>query len=132
MTVAGYRNVIAWQRSMGLAVGAYAFGRSLRILRHGALAAQLERAAVSIPANIAEGKGRSSQAELSRFLDVAMGSLREVETLLEIARRIGAGKSETILELQRGADEVGKVLFGLRRTAQAARSPRKPMPRAES
>jgi NTP pyrophosphatase (non-canonical NTP hydrolase) len=62
-----------------------------------------------------------------------MGSLREVETLLEIADRVGAGKRETIIALKAQADEVGKVLFGLQRVAKNAKqNARKPMPRAES
>jgi four helix bundle protein len=133
MAISGYRNVVAWQRAMDLATGSYLFGKSLRTLKHAALASQLERAAVSVPSNIAEGKGHSSSAEFARFLDVAMGSLRETETLLEIARRISAGENQTIIALQKTADEVGKVLFGLRKVARAAQqSSRKPPPRAAS
>ena len=133
MAISGYRNVVAWQRAMDLATGSYLFGKSLRALKHTALASQLERSAVSVPANIAEGKGRSSSAEFARFLDVAMGSLRETETLLEIARRVRAGNGETVLSLQKAADEVGRVLFGLRRVARAAQqNSRKPTPKAAS
>jgi four helix bundle protein len=131
--IAGHRNLIAWQRAMDLAANAYAFGKSLRSLKHSDLASQLERAAVSIPANISEGRGRATAGEFNRYLSVALGSLREVETILEIADRVGAGKRETIMELQKTADEVGKVLFGLRRVAEKARSEsRRPMPRADS
>jgi len=133
MALSGHRNIVAWQRGLELAVCAYTFGRSLRALHHGSLASQLERAAVSIPANISEGRGRGSPGEFVRFLSVAMGSLREVETLLEIADRAGAGKRETIIALKAQADEVGKVLFGLQRVAKNAKqSARKPMPKADS
>ena len=133
MSLPGHRNIVAWQRGMDLAAAAYTFGKSLRSLKHSELASQLARAAVSIPANISEGRGRSTPGEFSRYLNVAMGSLREVETILEIADRVGAGKRGTIVELQKQADEVGKVLFGLQRAAAKSKTEaRKPRPTTDS
>jgi four helix bundle protein len=88
------------------------------------LASQLERAAVSIPANIAEGYGRSSRGEYLQFLSFAAASLREVETLTLIAKRNGLARNESVTEVLPLADETGRVLHGLRkslrRTADSA------------
>jgi four helix bundle protein len=111
----GYRDLVAWQRAMDLAVSCYAVGMSLRRARHGSLASQLQRAAISVPANIAEGKGRGTKREYARFLTVALGSLREVETLIQLALRIGAAKDSSCSAILQLADEVGRVTFGLKR-----------------
>lgn len=103
----GHRNIVAWQRAMDLAVSVYTLNRPLRASKHAELANQLVRAAVSIPSNIAEGRGRSSPGEFAHFRSIALGSLREVETLLELADRLGLVKNETLLELLRQA-EVGR------------------------
>lgn len=78
-----------------------------------ALSSQLKRAAVSIPSNIAEGQGRRGDREFSRFLEIAHGSLREVETQVLIAQRlryINASISDPVLEL---ASKVGRLITGL-------------------
>ena len=129
----GHKELIAWQRSMDLAASIYTLSRPLRLNKHGDLASQLERAAVSIPANIAEGKGRGSSAEFARFLVIALGSLREVETLLHLVDQLGLAKKETFLELQKQADEVGKVLFGLERaTRRRSSGSRRPKPKTDA
>lgn len=124
----GHRGLIAWQRAMDFAANCYALCRSLRAARHFSLASQIERAAISIAANIAEGYGRHSSAEFVRFLNIALGSLREVETLLDLVGRIGAGKRETLLALASQSDELGKVLFGLRKAALAKRNRTRSLP----
>jgi four helix bundle protein len=120
MTTA-YKDLIAWQRGMDLAIGCYALSGTMRRQRHGALAAQLQRAAISVPANIAEGKGRGTKRDYARFLSVALGSLKELETLVEIAQRVGAAKVETCTELLKLSDEVGRVTYGLRRALVSAK-----------
>lgn len=129
----GHENIIAWQRGMDLATAIYTLSKPLRSAKHSDLASQLERAAVSIPSNIAEGRSRSSSAEFARFLNIALGSLREIETLLYLTDRLGLAKKETVLELQKQADEVGKVLFGLERSTRNRRPDvRRPTPTSES
>lgn len=129
----GHRNLVAWQRGMDLAASVYTLSKPLRQAKHADLASQLQRAAVSIPANIAEGKGRGTPAEFARFLTIALGSLREVETLLMVADGLGVIKKETFLDLQKQADEVGKVLFGLERATRSRRSEsRCPKPKADA
>jgi four helix bundle protein len=132
----GHRSLIAWQKAMDLVVAIYSAGRVLRSAGHADLARQMERAAVSVPANVAEGYGRSSPKEMARFLDISMGSLREVDTFVEVADRVGLLKPEMIVDLASRMDEVGRVIFGLRRKARAVgaawRSSRKLRPTADS
>lgn len=103
---------------MDLAVASYALAKSLRARKESSLASQLERAAVSVPANIAEGKGRAGRGDYSRFVTIALGSLREVETLVLIAQRIGAAKAESCTAILQQCDEVGKVTYGLHHSLQ--------------
>jgi four helix bundle protein len=77
------------------------------------LTAQLRKAAISIPSNLAEGQGRKSRAEFVRFISIAYGSLCEVETQLQIAIRLGyltQVATDPLLDL---AGEVGRLLNGL-------------------
>lgn len=77
---------------------------------------QLRRAAVSVPANIAEGQGRRSEAEFCQFLGHARGSLLEVDTHLEIASRVEYLNEEEYSQIQERLREVGRILNGLLRS----------------
>ena len=117
-----YRDLLAWQRAMDLVEGVYRATTGWpRDEVHG-LINQVRRAAVSIPANIAEGHGSLNQREFLRYLAIAHGSCREVETHLLIARRLdypGQPAHDQLLTL---TAEVGRLLLGLinhlRRTLQ--------------
>jgi four helix bundle protein len=78
-----HRDLVAWQASMQLLVEVYRVARQLPDVERFGLASQLRRAAVSIPANIAEGFGRSGRGDYLRHLSIASGSLRELQTHLE-------------------------------------------------
>jgi four helix bundle protein len=78
------------------------------------LVSQLRRAAVSVPSNLAEGYGRNARNEFHQFVGVARGSLAEVETQIEIAKNLRYITEESCAELLSRADEVGRVLTGLR------------------
>ena len=88
------------------------------------LVSQIRRAAISIPSNIAEGKGRSSDREFIKFLNYALGSVYELQTQLKIAVRLNYLSATTASLLENQAAEVGKVLNGLIRaiTAMEARA----------
>ena len=111
--VRSYRDLKVWQRSMELAVECHLLSR--RLPRRGAtgLAAQIERAAASVPANIAEGCGRRTRPDYLRHLSIANGSLLELETHVLIASRLGflaPGQLSTVLGL---SAETGRLLNGL-------------------
>ena len=78
-----HRDLVVWRNSMELLLKAYRVARQLPAVERYGLAAQLRRAAVSVPANIAEGFGRSSRGDYLRHLSIASGSLRELQTHLE-------------------------------------------------
>jgi four helix bundle protein len=86
--IKSYRDLQIWQKAVDLAVHVYQITETFPKSEVYGLASQMRRAAVSVASNIAEGHSRS-QAELSRFLSIARGSLAELETQLEIAQRIG-------------------------------------------
>lgn len=114
--MAGHRDVIAWQKAMDLAVACYPLTQQLRSAHQWDLSSQLLRASVSVPSNIAEGHGRGTPKDFAHFLDFSMGSLREVETLVVLTDRVGLATRTLSSELLRQSDEVGRVLYGLRRS----------------
>jgi four helix bundle protein len=79
------------------------------------LTSQLRRAAVSVPSNIAEGKGRSSEKDLIQFLNYSRGSLFEIETQIALARRLGYLNAEHAARLLQQTARVGQLLNGLLR-----------------
>ena len=83
-----YRDLTVWQRAMELVVECYAAARQFPKSELYALSNQLQRAAVSVPSNIAEGNGRASLGDYLRHLSIANGSLMEVETQVRVARRL--------------------------------------------
>lgn len=80
------------------------------------LASQLQRSAVSLPSNIAEGHGRNSSKEFNHFLGIALGSLAELETQLILAQHLDYLSEEEISHTLQNADEIGKMLKGLQKS----------------
>jgi four helix bundle protein len=83
------------------------------------LTSQIRRAAVSVPANIAEGQGRDGDPEFLRFLRIAMGSLAEVETMVRIGTRQGFDDLATQAKVLSISREVGRITNGLIRSKDA-------------
>ncbi len=83
------------------------------------LTAQVRRAAVSVPSNIAEGQGRASDNELARFTAIAHGSVCELETQLMLARRLSYLDESTLKRVLAQTAEVGRLLHGLLRSLRA-------------
>ena len=98
---------------MDLVVASYGIARSLPQIERFDLAAQIRRASVSIPANIAEGYGRRHLGDYLRHLYIANGSLKELETELMLTERLGyCTSSSTGMPLQT-ADVLGRMLASL-------------------
>jgi len=114
VVVQGHRDLVAWKKGMQLVKDVYRVTRDFPREEAYGLTSQIRRAAISVPSNIAEGHGRNSRREFHQFVGHARGSLLEVETQLEIARDLGYLPAPTAAELLRDANEVGRVLNGLR------------------
>ncbi|MEM9252279.1 MAG: four helix bundle protein [Planctomycetota bacterium] len=115
-TTGSHRDLVAWQRAMDLVDAVYELTRGFPDDERFALTTQLRRAAVSAPSNIAEGYGRESPADYVRFLRIAAGSLREVETQIEIAVRQQMTTREEAIPAFRLCVETAKILKGLIRS----------------
>src|ERR1700704_6903090 len=108
-----YKELAAWQRSMDLVRGVYRCTRSFPREELFGLSSQMRRAAVSVPSNIAEGKGRYSHKELIQFLYKARGSLMELETQTIITRDLDYLTEKTSQTLATITLEVMRILNGL-------------------
>jgi four helix bundle protein len=109
----GYRELLVWQKAMALVEVIYREAKSFPREETYGLAAQMRRAAVSIPCNIAEGHGRRSTKDYLRFVAIANGSLRELETQIEIAGRLGYWGKSVADALLGSADELARMLHSL-------------------
>ncbi len=105
-----HTNSVAWQKGMALAALIYKVTQGFPADECFGLTNQLRRAAVSIPSNIAEGKGRLSTGELIQFLGIARGSTLEVQTQLELASMLGFGEQAGMLQAQGLVVEEIKIL----------------------
>jgi four helix bundle protein len=121
--VNSYRDLLAWQLAMQLTESIYKITVTFPNKETYALANQLQRAAVSIPSNIAEGHARSSTKDYLRFISIAMGSLAEVETQLELSARLDYIDQPKLGELLAIEDELGRMLQGLRKSLQSKLAP---------
>jgi four helix bundle protein len=100
MTQRAHRRLPVWQASINLVEAFYLATRSFPKEETFGLQSQIRRAAVSVPANIAEGSARKTTAELIQFLYIANGSLSELDTHVEIAQRLGYLSESQQLQLQ--------------------------------
>ena len=114
-----FRDLIVWQKSKALAKKVYALTKDFPKEEIFGLTSQIRRAATSIPANIAEGKGRGTQKDFGHFLVQARGSLFEVETFAELASDLGYLSAADQKDLQENCDEIGRMLNGLINSTKA-------------
>jgi four helix bundle protein len=116
--IKSYRDLRVWQDAMSLAELSYRLTKAFPRDELFGLTSQIRRAAVSVPANIAEGHGRESTQSFIQYLRVAQGSLKEVETHFLLAERVGILKSvDAELALQ-ACEGVGKMIRSLVRSLQ--------------
>ena len=112
----GYRELMVWQKGMDLVVAVYRLTATFPKSETFGLASQLQRAAVSVPSNIAEGNALKQTKAYLRHLAIASGSLAEIETQLEIAERLGYATGH---DLRSQANEIGRMLTVLRQKLEA-------------
>ena len=121
MTIQGYRDLEVWRQSMDLAETVWNLSATFPEQERFGMTSQLRRAASSVPANIAEGAGRSGTGEFLHFLGIASGSLAETETFLLLAERLRLlppDRSKTALDQ---AEAVGRMLTALKRSLRKRR-----------
>jgi four helix bundle protein len=108
-----YKNIVAWQRSHGFTLLVYQLTSQFPDGERFGLTSQMRRAAVSVPANIAEGAVRESQVDYLRFLTIAVGSLNEVDYFLLLSKDLGYLSTERYSELQEQIAKAFAALHGL-------------------
>jgi four helix bundle protein len=113
MTLKSYRDLKVWQKAMDLVVECYRITTLLPKNETYGLVSQIQRAAVSIPANIAEGQGRDHLGDYLHHLSMDNGSLMELETHLLLLPRLSYLSSSELENAFHLTDEVGKMLSGL-------------------
>jgi four helix bundle protein len=114
MVIRSYRDLRVWHSGMSLVEGVYRASKSFPRPELFGLTSQIQRCAVSIPSNIAEGHMRESTREFLRFLSIALGSAAELQTQLELARRLGYLGDAEAEHLLAQSCEIVKMLHGLR------------------
>ncbi|RUW73732.1 MULTISPECIES: four helix bundle protein [unclassified Mesorhizobium] len=105
-----YKDLIVWQQAMDLAVATYSLTKAWPKEELYGLTSQIRRSATSIPANIAEGYGRDNTGSYQQFLRIAQGSLKELETHLQIAERIGLATRNEVRHMLSATEAIGKML----------------------
>lgn len=116
--IQSYRDLIAWQKSIALVTDVYKLTSKFPSNEKYGLISQINRAAVSVSANIAEGWGRETPKSFLQFLRTSRGSLMEVQTLLEIARNVELISAEERAIIIAKSDEVSKIIQGLIKNIQ--------------
>ena len=113
MNARNFRNYKVWQDAVSYATQVYKVTTELPWFEKKGLCDQLQRAAVSISSNIAEGAAKPSDAEFAHYLDTALGSAFEVETQLLITKNVGYIEKELYEELINDLNEIERQINGL-------------------
>ena len=119
-----YRKLEVWRRAHALAINVHRDAGLIRGARYSSLRSQLVRAAMSIPANIVEGRSQNSERDFGRFLRYALSSATELEYHLTLARDIQLLSNQSFTPLASQVVEVRKMLHGLLTSVSKARVPR--------
>lgn len=111
-----HKRLLAWQKSMDLVVAVYDITRSFPRAETYGLTSQVRRASVSVPSNISEGAAGRSVTQFRNFLSVAIGSLNEISTQLEIAYRVGYLDRRQLDAVESQVNECLALTYGLRKS----------------
>lgn len=114
MEIKSYRDLRGWQAAMDLVERVYRLTQAFPRHEIYALSSQMQRAAVSVPSNIAEGHTREHLKEYLHHLSIAQGSLAELETQLEIAARLGYISPQQLADAVGDTRPLGRQLYSLR------------------
>ncbi|MBJ6119866.1 four helix bundle protein [Pontibacter sp. BT310] len=109
-----FKDLKIWQRSMELAKAVYETTATFPGNERYGLTSQINRAAVSIPSNIAEGAGRNSPKEFAHFLSIALGSAFELETQLLLANSFGIITESSLSVLQDQLEQIQKMIYSFK------------------
>jgi len=116
MDIKSYQDLEIWQKAMDLTMECYKATKKFPKSETYVLCNQLQRAVVSIPSNIAEGRGRQHTKEFLQHLSIAYGSLAELETHILLAERLDYIGDEQLQEIMSKAAELGRMINGLQRS----------------
>ena len=119
MTITSYQDLDVWRIAVDLTEECYRLAAYFPRDEAYGLSAQIKRAAVSVPANIAEGYGRDQTGSYLQFLRISLGSLRELETHLIIVERVGLASGPSLTNARQMCDRVGRMLRNLIRALEA-------------
>jgi four helix bundle protein len=117
-----FQDLDTWVAAMDLTVSAYEIAELLPDAERFELSAQIRRAAVSIPANVAEGHASGTDGLCVRHLRIALGSLGELKTLFELARRLAFVSATQLTDQDELVARVGQLLHGLLRSIRRSRA----------
>jgi four helix bundle protein len=109
-----FKKLDIWTKSMDLASEIYLLTNSFPGIERFGLISQMQRSAVSIPSNIAEGSAKSSNKDFSRFLEMSIGSSFELETQLILATKLKYLESEVSISTQNKINELQKMIIGFK------------------
>ena len=110
-----FRRLVAWRRAHALALFVHQVTERFDSRRYVSLVNQMRRAALSIPANIAEGSGRASETQFARFLEIALASARELDYHALLTKDLGLLAPSDYARLEARVDEVCRILVVLHR-----------------
>ena len=119
-----YKDLDVYKEAKKLVLNVYVLLRAFPKEETYALCDQLRRAVISIPSNIAEGMGRMSTKEQIHFLEIAYGSLREVDCQLDIAKELGYISGEIVDETEEQLNKVAALIAGLRNQRSSTLTPK--------
>ena len=117
--IRSYKDLNVWKASMELVCEVYEVTRNFPDTERYALTSQMRRCAISVPSNIAEGWSRNSARSFISFLNIASGSMSELLTQLEIARRINYISDEKTIHLNLKGIEISKMLYMLNKKIES-------------
>lgn len=111
-----FKELVVWQKAVDLAIEIYKVTKHFPADERFGLTSQMNRCAVSVPSNIAEGAGRNTDGEFNHFLGIATGSSFEMETQLIIASKLNIINEDDFKQTSKGINEVQNMLFGLQKS----------------